>query len=78
MVWKNSDFKEILILVIIYEKNSLREREREREREKEREKESAGISFSSIYTIIDSLTLIQCILFLKCPPPRFFFSIYLL
>ena len=72
MVWKNSDFKEIMILVIIYEKNSLRERE------KEREKESAGISFSSIYTIIDSLTLIQCILFLKCPPPRFFFSIYLL
>ena len=68
MVWKNSDFKEIMILVIIYEKNSLRERE----------KESAGISFSSIYTIIDSLTLIQCILFLKCPPPRFFFSIYLL
>ena len=74
MVWKNSDFKEILILVIIYEKNSLRERERERKREKE----SAGISVSSSYTIIDSLTLIQCILFLKCPPPRFFFSIYLL
>ena len=67
MVWKNSDFKEIMILVIIYEKNSLRERE------KEREKESAGISFSSIYTIIDSLTLIQCISFLKCPPRRFFF-----
>ena len=35
MVWKNSDFKEIINLVIIYEKNSLRERERKRERERE-------------------------------------------
>ena len=34
MVWKNSDFKEIMILVIIYEKNSLRERERKRERKR--------------------------------------------
>ena len=38
MVWKNSDFKEILIFVIIYEKNSLRERERERERKRERKR----------------------------------------